>query len=136
MPRHILFLAFLAFVVLAVSCGGESSLRGTYWNLLSMDTFDGPDITPHAGVALEFSEDGNGFSGGTACNTFGGTYRIEGSLFRVVDLWWTEAGCPSDELFEQEQFVQQVLSDAYEYFLEGEELTIMATDGRSLTFLQ
>ena len=127
-------LMLLWLLILAVSSTDEAPLQGTHWDLASIDAYDGPDISATGGVTIIFLDDRNEFKGCTGCNSYRGRYRTEGSLFRIVDLSWTEAGCPTQELFEQEQLLQQVLSDAYEFILEDSQLTITATDGQALMF--
>ena len=135
MLHCIVFLTFLVLFLASTSCTfDETRLPGTNWTLASMDTYLGPDIPAVGEVTLRFDENGNEFEGDTGCNSYRGRYRVEGSLFRVLDARWTEAGCPTDALFEQEQVLQEVFSSAYEFFLEGPQLTITAVGGRSLTF--
>ena len=106
----------------------EQSLAGTSWALVSVG--GGPAV---GNVEVEFSE-GSRISGWTGCNSYDGRYRASRSSFTIEELYWTEAGCPSHEMFLQESLYTDLLVDAAEFAISGSRLTITSSDGRTITF--
>ena len=120
-----------AVALLALACGPEEQpLAGTSWTLLSVG--GSPAI---GNVEVEFSEE-RGISGWTGCNSYDGRYSASGSSFTIEELRWTEAGCPSDELFVQESLYLELLVDSVEFAISGSQLTITSSDGQTITFAQ
>ncbi len=118
-----------AAALLALACGSEEQpLAGTSWALLSVG-----GSAAIGDVEVEFSEEG-GISGWTGCNSYAGKYSASGSSFTIEELSWTEAGCPSHELFVQESLYTDLLVDAEEFAIDGSQLTITSSDGRTITF--
>ena len=106
----------------------EQSLAGTSWTLLSVG--GGPAV---GNVEVEFSA-GSRISGWTGCNSYDGRYRASGPSFTIEELHWTEAGCPSHEMFLQESLYLDLLVDAEEFAISGPRLTITSSAGRTITF--
>ena len=116
-------------VVLALACApDEQPLTGTSWMLLSVG--GSPAI---GNVEVEFSEE-SGISGWTGCNSYDGRYSASGSSFTIEELSWTEAGCPSHELFMQESLYTDLLVDAEGFAISGSQLTITGSDGQTIIF--
>ena len=116
--------------LLALACASEEQpLAGTSWTLLSVEG------TPAIGnVEVEFSEE-SGISGWTGCNSYDGRYRASRSSFTIVELRWTEAGCPSREMFMQDSlYTDLLLVDAEEFAISGSRLTITSSDSQTITF--
>ena len=115
--------------LLALACASEEQpLAGTSWTLLSVG-----DSSAIGGVEVEFSEE-SGISGWTGCNSYDGRYSASGSSFTIEDLSWTEAGCPSNEMFMQESLYTDLLVDAERFAISGSQLTITSSDSRTITF--
>ena len=115
--------------LLALACTSEPQpLAGTSWTLLSVG---GSSAIGNAEV--EFSEESR-ISGWTGCNSYDGRYGASGSSFTIEELSWTEAGCPSRELFTQESLYLDLLVDAEGFAISGSQLTITSSDGRTITF--
>ena len=118
-----------AVVLLALACASEEQpLAGTAWTLLSVG--GSPAI---GNVEAEFSEE-SGISGWTGCNSYDGKYSASGSSLTIEELRWTEAGCPSRELFMQESLYIDLLAEAERFAISGSQLTITSSDGRTITF--
>ena len=118
-----------AVALLALACASEEQpLAGTSWTLLTVA--GSPAI---GNVEVEFSEE-NGISGWTGCNSYDGTYSASGSSFAIEDLIWTEAGCPSRDLFMQESLYTDLLLDAEGFSVSGARLTLTGSDGQTITF--
>ena len=54
---------------------------------------------------------------------------LAGSSFTIEELSWTEAGCPSRELFMQESLYIELLVEAERFAIPGSHLTIASFDG-------
>ena len=118
-----------AVALLALACASEEQpLSGTSWTLVSVG--GSPAI---GNVEVEFSGE-NGISGWTGCNSYDGRYRASGSSFTTEELSWTEAGCPSRELFTQESLYTDLLVNAEGFAISGSQLTITSSDGRTIIF--
>ncbi len=118
-----------AGMLLALACTpDEHPLAGTSWTLLSIG--GNPAI---GDVDVEFSEE-RGISGWTGCNSYDGRYSTSGSSLATHDLRWTEAGCPSRELFMQESLYTDLLVDAEGFATGGSELAITSSDGQTMIF--
>ena len=117
-----------AAALLALACASEEQpLAGTSWTLLSVGG------SPAIGNAeVEFSEE-SGVSGWTGCNSYDGRYSASGSSFTIEELRWTEAGCPSREMFMQESLYLDLLVDAEGFAISGAQLTITSSDGQTIT---
>ena len=127
--RMLLSVIAAAVALLALACAPEDQpLAGTSWTLLSVG--GSPAI---GNVEVEFSEE-NGISGWTGCNSYDGRYSASGSSFTIEELRWTEAGCPSRELFAQESLYTDLLVDAEGFAIGGSQLTITSSDGQTITF--
>ena len=57
-----------------------------------------------------------------------------GSSFTIEELSWTEAGCPSQELFMQQSLYTDLLVDAEGFAISGSQLTITGSDGQTIIF--
>lgn len=124
--RRASILLISALLVLTVACGVTGSpLAGTSWNL----------TTYHAGGAtMHFSAFDNSVKGWTGCNTFKGDYSTKGDSLSFTSLGWTEAGCPTNELREQEAALLEGLIDVQEWAVNGFSLTLTTEEGTVLRF--
>ena len=118
-----------AVMLMASACASdEQPLVGTSWTLHSIA--GNPAI---GNVEVEFSEERD-ISGWTGCNSYDGRYSASGPSFTIEELSWTEAGCPSRELFTQESLYTELLVDAEGFAISGSELTITSSDGQTMIF--
>ena len=120
-----------AAALLSLACASEEQpLAGTSWTLLSLGG------SPAIGkVEVEFSEE-SGISGWTGCNSYDGRYGASGSSFTIEELSWTEAGCPSRELFTQESLYLDLLVDAEGFAISGSQLTFTSSNGQTIRFVR
>ena len=124
----------LVLAVALVACnggGGENPLADTQWRLVAMGNARAPAATIDD-VTAAFTE--TGLDGWTACNAYAARYSVRGSELRLENLRWTEAGCPTQELFEQEQRMQELLAAVTRFELSGDLLTIGSESGPVLVF--
>jgi heat shock protein HslJ len=103
-----------------------ASLTGT-WTLTAYGTTD----TVSSALAdveanLSFNEDGT-VTGTSGCNEFGGNYTVESNQITFEEIVSTLMLCDS-ALMGQEEAMQQVLTEAATYQIEGNTLTITNND--------
>lgn len=123
----------LGFVSLLAACGSEGNpLANTEWRLVELGKADGPAAVVGDQVTAEFST--MDMTGWTGCNSYGATYSVRGEELRLDDLRWTEAGCPSQVLFRQEQRMQDSLATVERFEVSGEQLTLHSEGGQVLIF--
>lgn len=123
----------VALLLLVVSCSSGPVLDGTSWTLEAMGSGENPPtVSMEPPITLEFQDAGR-MEGLTGCNSYTGTYELDGSDFRV-GFSITEAGCPTDELGERERAYKRTLADAQRIALDGSALIIETEDGKTLKF--
>ena len=123
----------LGFVFL-LACGSEGNpLANTEWQLVALGNADAPDEVVGGNPTAEFTTDTD-MTGWTGCNSYGARYSARESELRLDDLSWTEAGCPSQELFRQEQRMQDSLATVERFEVSGEQLTLHSEGGQVLVF--
>ena len=124
----------LGFVLILVACGSEENpLAGTEWRLVALGNADAPDEVVGGNPTAEFTTAAD-MTGWTGCNSYGARYSARESELRLDDLGWTEAGCPSQALFQQEQRMQDSLATVERFEVSGERLTIHSEGGQVLVF--
>ena len=134
--------AIALLALLLVGCGSididvdvsssDNVLADTEWHLSSLGSAADPTpVVPGSGVTAKFSQDD--MSGSTGCNSYDGSYSVSGSsLSTGDDLRWTERGCASTDLREQEELFLDLLVAAETFVLFGEQLVISSEDGQSV----
>ena len=129
MMRWLLF----GFVFLLMACGSEGNpLAGTEWRLVALGNADAPDEA--AGDPTARFTTATDMTGWTGCNSYGARYSARESELRLDELMWTEAGCPSQALFRQEQRMQDLLATVERFEVSEERLTIHSEGGQALVF--
>ena len=108
-----------------------SSLANTRWRLAALGDADAPaDAVGDATAEFTAAE----LTGWTGCNSYSARYSVQGSELRFDDLSWTEAGCATDALFQQEQRMQDSLANLERFEVSGQRLTLYSQDGQVLVF--
>ena len=124
----------LGFVFLLAACGSEGNpLANTEWRLVAMGHADAPAEVVAGNATAEFTAAGD-MKGLTACNSYTARYKVQESSLRLDDLGWTEAGCPTRALFQQEQRMQDSLATVERFEVSGEQLTLYSEGGQVLVF--
>ena len=122
-------------LLLLVACGGIDTgagdpLDGTSWDLWA---FRKSKPIPGTTFTATF-EDGE-VRGSSGCNSYAGSYQVEGDRISVGDVVRTEMACLEPEgLMEQESYLLAFLGDAQTFRLNDEQLQIFRSDGEALTF--
>jgi heat shock protein HslJ len=102
------------------------SLTGV-WRLTSFGTTDTlSSALADVEANLMFNEDST-VTGTSGCNEFGGNYTVEGSQITFSEIVSTLKLCDTT-LMEQEEAMQQVLTDTATYTIEGNTLTLTNND--------
>ena len=124
----------VGFVFLLAACGGqENPLAGTDWRLVALGDAGAPADVAGGDPTARFTTESD-MTGWTGCNSYGARYSIQGEELRFDDLRWTERGCPSDALLQQEQRIQDSLAGVERFEFSGERLTLHSQGGQALVF--
>lgn len=112
----------------------DAALEGTNWVL---ETFIDGEMASStvAGTTLTASFEGGSITGEAGCNGYGGSYEVDGSSLTTEEIVSTMMLCEEPEgLMDQEANFLDILNNAESYEIEGNSLTITASDGRGLVF--
>ena len=135
MPSTLRKLALALALIALAGCGDWASyplpLADTEWRLVELGEIDRTAAAGGANIKFTTAAD---MSGWTGCNAYDGRYSVRGSELLIEDLYSTEAGCPSDALFRQEQLMQTVLSAVRRFEIEGDRLTLHGGGKQLLVF--
>ena len=133
-------LALVAGLLLLVStllaaCGdGDGNpLANSAWRLVALGDADALAEVVGGDPTAEFTTVTD-MTGWTGCNAYGARYRVGDSELRLDELTWTEAGCPSQALFRQEQRMQDSLATVERFEVSGERLTLLSESGQAMVF--
>ena len=122
------------FVLLLVACGSdENPLANTEWRLVALGNADAPAAVVGGDPTAKFTTTTD-MTGWTGCNAYGASYSVSGSDLRLDHVTWTEAGCPTQALFDQEQRIQDALVTVERFEVSGEQLTLHSEGGQVLVF--
>ena len=123
----------LGLLFLLTACeGGENPLADTEWGLVALGHADPPSVVVDDATA-KFTT-ATDMTGWTGCNSYSARYRVRESELCFAGLTWTEAGCPSQALFRQEQRMQELLSTVERFDVLGEQLTLHSEGDQVLVF--
>jgi heat shock protein HslJ len=115
--------------------GLPTGLENTNWNLVS---FGGPGaeqpIIEGSAITLMLAGGQAGGSGG--CNSYGGTYQVDGNNISFEEVVRTERACLEEGVTEQEQRYFEALESASTYQVEGNQLHITYDGGNGLLIFE
>lgn len=132
---HVLFAAPIIAALALAACGddpdpgsGDSlGVEGPQWVLTDV----GPDAD--AGVAMSTLKlEGGTASGSAGCNSFSGTYTLDGDSLSFGPLASTQMACIPDEVGDLETAVLAGLDATEAYEVDGETLTLKDGDGETV----
>ena len=124
----------LGLVVLTFGCSDSGNpLSETEWRLVALGNSDAPDQVVDGDATVKFTT-ATDMTGWTGCNACGARYSARESELRLDELTWTEAGCPSMDLFRQEQRMQDLLATVEQFTISKEQLTLHSEGGQALVF--
>jgi putative lipoprotein len=125
-----LVIALLLFLL--ASCGGitlNDPLNGTAWTLTSINNSPPLENTT---VTVEF-KDGK-IGGSSGCNSYGGFYKVSGEKITTDSIAMTLMACMDQGVMAQEQAFLEYLQEAQAFKLNEDQLQILSSNGKSLTF--
>ncbi|MCY4368667.1 MAG: META domain-containing protein [bacterium] len=132
--RGILRWLLTGLVLLLAACGSDQTpLADTEWRLVALGDAAVPAGMAGSDAGAEFAT-ATDMTGWTGCNAYSASYRARGSELRLGDLEWTEAGCPSQALFRQEQRMQDSPATVERFEVSGDRLTLHSEGGQVLVF--
>ena len=109
---------------------GNAGLEGTQWQLVEYGPVDAPlAALPQYAVTVKF-EAGNRLGGSASCNSYGGTFQMDGSSFSVGVITHTTMACADARPMQQETTFLRALDAATSLQQSGEQLTIDYEGGR------
>ncbi len=111
----------------------DADIEGTQWVL---DTLLDGDAARSmlSGTAAGLRLDASTVTGTDGCNTFDGSYELDGDTLRVGPLAQTTRGCEPD-VMEQARDITSVLSGAPTVGIDGDRLTLMTDSGLGLVYV-
>lgn len=113
----------------------ETGLENTNWNLVSFGPAGAEQpLVEGSTITLLLAGGQAGGSGG--CNSYGGTYQIEGSSISFGEIIRTERACADDRVTEQEQRYFQALETASQFEWNGNELRITYDGGNGVMIFE
>ena len=119
-------------VIMLVACGGTGgdSLNGTTWELYSLGQYA---PLPGSQITLRF-ENGQ-VSGNAGCNSYGGTYQINGNQIKFEQVISTMMACTDQSMMDQESAYLGFLGKVQSFALAEGQLQLYRSDGETLTFV-
>lgn len=137
-------LTLVALSSIAAACGSDDGAAATggdgddsfvgQWQFAD-GTVDGAPIPMVDGYRITMTLGDDGSIGGTAaCNSYGGTYELDGSSIMIGELSWTEMGC-EPEVMESESAFLGALQRDVELARSADALT-MTGSGADLRFTE
>ncbi len=104
--KKIFLLCVLGIWLLSLAaCGGSSAMPEETWKLVSLN---GNPVIEGTGLTIGFEEDR--VFGNAGCNSFGGTYELDGSGLKFDALVTTLMACAGEGLMAQESAYLAALS--------------------------
>ena len=128
------YFALAGILVLLAGCSAfptADPLAGTSWELYAYQK-----NRPIEGSTLTISFEDGQIHGSAGCNSYGGSYEVNGGKITVSEIFATLMACPEPEgLMEQETMFLQFLGNAQRYEIVDGQLRIFGSDHEALTFV-
>ncbi len=130
--RYLWLIATLAAALLLAACGagGGQNLAGTSWRLVEAN---GQLVPQGTDVTITF-EEGDQVSGSAGCNSYGGTYSIDGNTITFSQIISTLMACQGEGVMALESTFLDALNAGGTFDVQGNTLTIDASNGTTLNF--
>ena len=127
--------AILAYIlVMLTGCSvlpAADTLDGTSWELYAYRK-----SRPIEGSTLTIIFEDGQIHGSSGCNSYGGSYRVDGDKLAVSEIFAALMACPEPEgLMEQETTFLQFLGNAQRFEMADGRLQIFLSDREALTFI-
>ncbi len=135
--KYVAVVALAGILMLSLTaCGGGNSapddpLNGTSWELMAYRK-----TKPIPGTTLTAMFEDGQVSGSAGCNSYSGSYQVNGDKITVGPTAITEMACMEPEgAMEQEMTFMELLTNAQTFQLTDEQMQIFRADGEALTFV-
>jgi heat shock protein HslJ len=121
-----------AILTLSACSGGKApqSLEGTTWELVTMD-----EQFPLTGSSITLSFEDGQMGGSAGCNSYGGSYEVDGDSIKPGELMSTMMYCQAEGVMDQETAYLNFLSKVRSYAIIDGTLYLSQPDGRQLAFI-
>jgi putative lipoprotein len=123
----------LAFILGTCTLGNsvnQPNLRGTSWALTAYNQF-----SPIEGTQVTLKFEAGLVTGNAGCNSYSGSYQVNGEEISFGPIERTEIGCMEPEgVMDQERVYLEILGTAQTFKLADGILKILADQGQILTF--
>jgi heat shock protein HslJ len=132
--KGILIVILTAMLVNAcgnVDATADDPLNSTSWELVyyrKSTVLEGPILTANF--------DGGEVKGSAGCNSYSGSYQVEGDTISFGPIASTLMACMDPEgIMDQETMFLAWLADAQTFWIKDNQLMIFRSDGEALTFI-
>lgn len=116
---------------IATPSNASDPLANTSWQLTSFGATDAETpVVADSTVTLAFSADGQA-GGNAGCNTYGGSYQVQGDSLSFGELTRTLVACADEAIMQQEEQYMQALQSASRFDMTADHLTIWYDEGGS-----
>jgi copper homeostasis protein (lipoprotein) len=130
---RVLMLSFVLVSLGVAACAPSTmQLEGSSWALASIrdEAGDMAPALPGAVVTAHFQIDQ--ISGESGCNTYSGSYAVDGNKLRFGALATTRQACPEADIMKQESAFLSALEQVASYKIDGDRLELRDGKGDSL----
>ena len=137
MKKLIISLCIVCTILTVVACGTSgSALERNKWSLKFYgEQNNSEEVLEGTKITATFDKGKREVSGSGGCNTYFGSYEIDGNILSIFNLAWTEMACLSPAgVMEQEQEFLSLLADAESFKIDDTSLIITCSNGRQLYF--
>jgi heat shock protein HslJ len=128
------YFAIVGILILFAGCSAlptTDPLDGTSWELYAYRK-----SRPIEGSTLTISFEDGQIHGSAGCNSYGGSYEVDGGKITISEIFSTLMACPEPEgLMEQETMFLQFLGNAQRFEIVDGQLQIFWSDHEALTFV-
>ncbi len=112
-----------------------NTLNDTYWQLVSYGAVgEETPVVVNTNITLGFTSD-NQAGGSSGCNTYGGSYRIDGDSISFSEVFSTLMACTDNTIMAQETAYFEALQAATGYEIADDQLIITYGDEQQLVFV-
>lgn len=109
----------------------EDPLDGTTWTL---ETYAKSRPIPGTTISASFIE--GKVSGSAGCNSYKGSYHVNGARIQIAELAWTLMACQGPEgIMEQEQRVMEILGGVERFHIVDGKLQLERSDHETLILI-
>jgi heat shock protein HslJ len=127
--RRLACLSLSAVSLVLAGCSGGDPLDGTSWRAVEIA---GRPVLEDVAATSEFS--GGEVGGSSSCNSYTGTYEVDGSAIVITNVGGTEMAC-DEPVMTQEAAFSDALLRASSYRVAGDRLELYEGDELVLAFV-